>query len=102
MYVLTQVFSFIPANSFIKILGGIYHDINPLKNYAYLHKVILLLRDILNFTFMDYERVKYLLQFFDNELDWRLNKTINRNFIFNVFMNISYSEDHEIGKMITD
>ena len=102
VYALTQVFSFIPANTFLKILGGIYHDTNPSRNYFLLHKVIFLLKNILNFTFIDYEKIKYLLQFFQSGLDWRLNKSINRDFIFTIFMNMSYSEDYEIGKMITD
>ena len=60
IYAMTKVFSFIPANRFFKILGGIFHDIVPSTNIQYLSKVVVLLKNTLHFTSLDTTRIEHL------------------------------------------
>lgn len=63
IYAMTKVFSFIPANRFFKILGGIYHDIVPSRNMEYLRKVVAILKNTLYFSFLDHARIENLVSF---------------------------------------
>lgn len=65
-----------------------------------LQKVVVILKDILHFSFLDFESIKKCLQYFESNLDLRLNKTVNKDFIFTIFMNISYSEEDNIIEML--
>jgi hypothetical protein len=100
IYALTKVLSFIPANNFLRVIGGIYHDINPSNNMTYLQRVVVILKDILQFSFLDVETVRNSLQMVESNLDYRLNKAINKDFILTIFLNISYSEDDNIIEVL--
>jgi hypothetical protein len=100
IYAMTKVFSFIPANRFFKVLGGIYHDIVPSRNMEYLRKIVAILKSTLHFSFAEHVRIENLISFIEPGLDFQLNDTIEKHFILNTLMNIAYSEEEAVVRVI--
>lgn len=86
------MFTFVPPNAFLKLIGGIYYEVISSANLMYVEKVVKILEQLLHFVFKDSQTIRHQLQNFPEELDFKLNINIYRNHIFTVILNITFSE----------